>query len=107
MNSAWIKYPTQWLIRTLQWEKVLPSKEWMETYLTALDGVEKGNYTTKYTPYLDLYFELIDNPKTELLAVMSASQIGKTLAGSGFILHAIDTSYSNKLVIIPNEKDLS
>lgn len=91
----------------MQWEKVLPSKEWMETYLTVLDGVEKGNYTTKYTPYLDLYFELIDNPKTELLAVMSASQIGKTLAGSGFILHAIDTSYSNKLVIIPNEKDLS
>ena len=90
----------------MRWEKVLPSKKWLETYLVVLDGAEKGNYTTKYTPYLDLYYELVDNPKTELIAVMSASQVGKTLAGSGFILHAIDTSFSNKLVIIPNEKDL-
>lgn len=103
---AWIKIPTKWLEMALQWEPILPAKEWCEKYLKVLDGAHQGDYTTKYTPYLDCYFELLDKAQVELIAFMSASQVGKTLAGTAFVLYTIDTAPSNKLIIIPNEKDI-
>ena len=36
-------------------------------------------FTTKYTPYLDCYLELLDKAQVELIAFMSASQVGKHL----------------------------
>lgn len=85
----------------LTWEPKTYIGVWAAKYIKVLSGAHKGYFNTQYTPYIEDFFDDVDK-KRPLIVFKSASQAGKTLAGSIAMMYLIDTDSSEMLIVIPS-----
>ena len=85
----------------MSWERKTRISGWSAEHLKVLSGAHKGYFNTQYTPYIEDFFNEVDK-KRALIVFKSASQVGKTIAGSVAVMYLIDTDPSEMLIVIPS-----
>ncbi len=83
-------------IKTLQWLA--------DEYRLPEEGADlPGRYNPNYVPYLWGIFAAIDDPKTRVIVMMKAAQIGWTFGLIGYLGKRIDTQPSPIIILFPKD----
>jgi len=101
-----LKFIGQKLRRIWIWEPFIATPDWLEQNLTIGEGAYPGIIKISRTPHMYQIFGDIDRSVVAAIAIMSASQIGKTIIMHGSILKRIDTDPCDMLCVMPVEDHL-
>ncbi|WP_342278597.1 phage terminase large subunit family protein [Candidatus Tisiphia endosymbiont of Myopa tessellatipennis] len=84
----------------------LSVSQWADNYrkLSSESSAEPGSWHTSKTPYQREIMDAVNDPKIEMIVVMSSAQVGKTEVINNIVGYHIHQDPAPMLIVQPTEK---